>query len=244
MKWWGVNLMYLSPQLYHRFVRPQWFTNKYIHEHIKSRFSIENKSVLDFGCGTEANCSMYDADHYYGVDPDAQRVQFAKRLYPNHTFMVFDKQRIPMPDQTVDFIFIVAVLHHISNEEISGYLHDFSRVMKPEGIMIVIEPYLCPRHKISNWFMKRYDDGEFIRSEDEYLQLFKSQQYDYRVIKKFRKGLLYNEIFFKAALKENTIQEKTQASTSVASDQIIQAAEQLAGNQMSIEEALRPSKIH
>ncbi|MNW35634.1 hypothetical protein D3C74_126340 [compost metagenome] len=85
---------------------------------------------------------MCDADHYYGVDPDAQRVQFAKRSYPNHTFMVFDKQRIPMPDQTVDFIFIIAVFHHISNEEISGYLNEFSRVIKPEGTMIVIEPYL------------------------------------------------------------------------------------------------------
>lgn len=51
--------------------------------------------------------------------------------------------------------------------------------MKPEGTMIVIEPYLCPEHKINNWFMNKYDNGEFIRSEDEYLQLFKRQQYDF-----------------------------------------------------------------
>lgn len=234
--------MHLPPSLYHRFVRPQWFTNKYIHEQIKSHFSIENKSVLDFGCGTGANCSICDANHYYGIDPDAKRIQFAKRLNPIHTFMVFDKQRIPIPDQTIDFIFVIAVLHHISNEQISGYLNEFSRVMKPGGMMIVIEPYLCPRHKISNWFMQQYDNGKFIRSEDEYLQLFNRRQYDYQVIKKFRKGLLYNEIFFTAMLKENTIQEKTQAFTSIASDPIIQAAEEAAANLTLVEDAPRPNK--
>ncbi|MNO15056.1 putative S-adenosylmethionine-dependent methyltransferase [compost metagenome] len=232
--------MYLSPGLYHRFVRPQWFTNKYIHERIKSRFSIENKAVLDFGCGTGANCSICDADHYYGIDPDAKRVQFAKQLHPNHTFMVFDEKHIPIPDQTVDFVFIIAVLHHISNEQITGYLNEFSRVMKPEGTMIVIEPYLCPQHKLNNWFMKQYDNGEYIRSEDEYLQLFKRQQYEYQVIKRFRKGLLYNEIFFTAALKEKPMQKEAETFTSIPADLFAHVTEQPVAGQMPGEDALSP----
>ncbi|WP_285229638.1 class I SAM-dependent methyltransferase [Paenibacillus albidus] len=236
--------MYLSPRFYHLFVRPQWFTNKYIHERIKSRFSLENKSVLDFGCGTGANCSICDAEHYYGIDPDAKRVQFAKQLHPKHTFMVFDEKHIPIPDQTVDLILIIAVLHHIPNEQITEYLSEFSRVMKPEGKMIVIEPYLSPRHKINNWFMNQYDHGEFIRSEDEYLQLFKRQQYEYQVIKKFRKGLLYNEIFFTAALKENPIPKEAEAFISITTDLTVQAAEQSAVDQILGEEALSPSTIN
>ncbi|MNN52610.1 hypothetical protein D3C81_1673200 [compost metagenome] len=106
--------------------------------------------------------------------------------------------------------------------------------------MIVIEPYLCPQRKINNWFMKQYDHGNFIRSENEYLQLFKRQEYDFQVIKKFRKGLLYNEIFFSAALKENSVQEKEEAYASVPIDLIVQVAEQSAANQTLDEEALRP----
>nr|WP_237690617.1 class I SAM-dependent methyltransferase [Paenibacillus caui] len=199
--------MYLSPHLYHRIVRPRWFTNKYIHEHIKKLTSLENRSVLDFGCGTGANCTLCDADRYYGLDPDAQRIQFARRLHPKHIFMVFDEERIPIPDQFIDLILVIAVLHHIPNEQITAYLQEFRRVLKPGGKMIIIEPYLSPRHKFNNWFMNRYDDGEFIRSEDDYLQLFQGQQFEHNVIKKFRKCFFYNEILFTAAPEGSQLQD-------------------------------------
>ncbi|MNC44532.1 hypothetical protein D3C75_934430 [compost metagenome] len=140
----------------------------------------------------------------------------------------------------MDFVFIIAVLHHISNEQITGYLNEFSRVMKPEGTMIVIEPYLCPQHKLNNWFMKQYDNGEYIRSEDEYLQLFKRQQYEYQVIKRFRKGLLYNEIFFTAALKEKPMQKEAETFTSIPADLFAHVTEQPVAGQMLGEEALSP----
>lgn len=192
--------MHLSPMLYHRIVRPRWFTKKYIHDHIKSRFSLADKTVLDLGCGTGANCSMCGPDQYYGIDPDANRIQFAKQLYPKHTFMVFDGKRLPLPNHSVDLIFIVAVLHHISNEQINEYLQEFHRVLKPEGNVVVIEPFLCRKNKFNNWFMTRYDNGEYIRKEEDYLQLFENQHYKCDVVKKFRKCLLYNEIFFSAKL--------------------------------------------
>ncbi|WP_373231556.1 class I SAM-dependent methyltransferase [Cohnella sp.] len=159
---------------------------------------MENNIVLDFGCGTGANCCMSGADHYYGVDPDMQRIQFAKQLYPNHNFKVFDGKRLQIPDRTVDLILIVAVLHHIADDQITEYLSEFRRVLKPEGNMIVIEPYLSQTNKFNNWFMTRYDNGEYIRNEDNYLLLFQNQQYECRVLKKFRKCLLYNELFFTA----------------------------------------------
>ncbi|PPA90053.1 class I SAM-dependent methyltransferase [Brevibacillus laterosporus] len=200
------KIMYLSPGLYHRIIRPRWFTKTYIHDHIKSQFTVENKIVLDFGCGTGANCCMFGTEHYYGIDPDVNRVQFAKRLYPNHTFTIFDGKRIPMHNQTVDLLLIVAVLHHISNEQISEYLSEFHRVLKPDGKIIIIEPYLSRKKKFNNWFMTRYDDGEYIRNEDDYLQLFNNQRYDCTVLKKFQKLLLYNEIFFIAVPKPKNTQ--------------------------------------
>lgn len=154
--------------------------------------------VLDFGCGTGANCGMSHVDRYCGIDLDSKRIQFAKRLFPHHTFMVFDGKRIPVPDQTIDLILIVAVLHHISNELVKDYLHEFRRVLKPGGNLAVIEPYLCQENRFSNWFMTRYDDGNYIRNEKDYLRMFINQQYDCQVLIKFRKCFLYNEIFFTA----------------------------------------------
>jgi ubiquinone/menaquinone biosynthesis C-methylase UbiE len=197
--------MHLSPQLYHRFVRPRWFTKKYIHDHITNHATLANKMVLDFGCGTGAICGLCEADHYYGIDPDAGRIQFAKRLYPAHTFMVFNGTQIPLPDNTVDLIFVVAVLHHISNQQITGYLHEFRRVLKPEGNVMVIEPFLCPKNKFNNWFMKRHDNGAFIRTADEYLQLFSTRRYECEVLKKFKKCFLYHELLFTASPSRNGV---------------------------------------
>ncbi|WP_416367216.1 class I SAM-dependent methyltransferase [Paenibacillus sanfengchensis] len=190
--------MYLTPRLYHSFVRPRWFTERYIHHHIRNHFSLEHKTVLDFGCGTGANCRISQAEHYTGIDLDVKRIQFAKQLFPHHTFMVFDGNQIPLPNQRVDFILIVAVLHHIPNELINKYLQEFQRILKPDGNLVIIEPYYCQKHKFSNWFMNRYDDGNYIRNEEDYLRLFINQGFDCRVLKKFRKCFLYNEIFFTA----------------------------------------------
>ncbi|HEY0826830.1 MAG TPA: class I SAM-dependent methyltransferase [Bacilli bacterium] len=191
--------MELSPLLYHWFIRPRWFTKKYIHDHITNHFHVENKIVLDFGAGTGANCCLFAPSHYLGIDLDEKRINFAKQLYPKHRFIAFDGHRIPIPNQTVDCILIVAVLHHISTDQISEYLEDFRRILKPQGNIIVIEPYVCEKTKVNNWFMNWYDNGQYIRKEDEYLKLFKGQRYECNVLKKFKKCVLYNEILFNAS---------------------------------------------
>lgn len=223
--------MHLSPYLYHRLIRPNWFTKKYIHNHIKNHFNIDNKVVLDFGSGTGANCNMFAPAHYLGIDPDAKRIHFSKKLYPEYTFLVFDTVRIPIHNQMVDYILIVAVLHHISSEQLSGYLNEFQRVLKPQGKIIIIEPYVSIENKFRNWFMNRYDNGEFIRSENDYLSLFAKHRYECQVIKKFKKGLFYNEIFFSAAPSERgsimkaASHVKTSAAELIFADPVVQQAE-------------------
>lgn len=191
--------MHLSPSLYHWMVRPEWFTKKYIHDHIEDRFSLTGKDVLDFGCGTGANSRICDQNRYSGIDVDARRIRYAKKLYPKHSFAVFDGNRIPLQDRSVDLVMIVAVLHHLSSEQIAGYLKEFRRVLKPGGSIIAIEPCLCQNNRLGNWFMKRCDNGAYIRNEDDYLQLFQEQQYECQVIRKFTKCFLYNEFFFTAS---------------------------------------------
>ncbi|WP_158453711.1 class I SAM-dependent methyltransferase [Paenibacillus beijingensis] len=163
---------------------------------------MDNKTVLDFGSGTGANCCICKPDFYLGIEPDANRVNLAKRLYPQHNFTVFDEKRISAPNDSIDYIFIVAVLHHIADEQIKDYLLEFERILKPGGKVIVMEPYLCERKKWNNRFMNWYDDGEHIRNEDGYLRLFQTGDYDCQVLKKFTKCFLYNELFFAATPKK------------------------------------------
>ncbi|OIB01469.1 hypothetical protein AK95_29035 [Paenibacillus sp. LC231] len=188
--------------MYHWFVRPRWFTKKYIHDHIDSHVCLDNKLILDFGSGTGANCSICKPGFYLGIEPDVSRVTLAKRLYPNHNFMIFDGKQISAQDETFDYIFIIAVLHHIADDQIKDYLLEFKRVLKPGGKVIVMEPCLCDRTKWNNRFMQWYDDGEYIRNEDSYLSLFQAGQFECQILKKFTKCFVYNEIFFSATLKD------------------------------------------
>ncbi|WP_307545482.1 class I SAM-dependent methyltransferase [Paenibacillus sp. V4I5] len=168
---------------------------------MQSHFTFEGQAVLDFGSGTGANCSMFHPLNYLGIDPDAKRIDYAMRIYPRHTFQVLESDNLPVKNESVDYLLIIAVLHHITSNEISSYMKEFQRILKPNGTIIVMEPCLCMKKPLCNRFMKWYDNGEYIRNEEEYIRLFRDHDYDCKVIKRFRKCFLYHELFFSAKLK-------------------------------------------
>lgn len=168
---------------------------------MQAHFEFDGQLVLDFGSGTGANCSMFHPHLYLGVDPDARRIDYAKRLYPGHKFNVFDGKELPVENETIDNLLIIAVLHHIPSDGITSYMKEFMRILKPTGTIIVMEPCICKEKPLCNWFMKWYDKGEYIRNEEQYLRLFRDHNYDCKVIKRFRKCFLYHELFFTAKPK-------------------------------------------
>jgi len=188
------------PQLYHWFVRPRWLTKKYIHDTITSLFAMDRQAVLDFGCGTGAKCAMASPDYYVGFDPDERRTQFAGKLNPGYAFHPLTSYELPLDDRSIDYVWIIAVLHHIPTELISAYMNEFHRILKPGGRIIVIEPYLSEHTPVCNRFMKWFDRGRYIRAEPEYLRLFTDHRFACEIHKKFRKLYLYNELFFSARL--------------------------------------------
>jgi ubiquinone/menaquinone biosynthesis C-methylase UbiE len=190
----------LSPRIYHTFVRPSWFTKKYIQNNIQQHFDFTGKTVLDFGAGTGANCTLSSPGYYFGIDPDQRRIDFAKKRYPQYRFEVFSGNEIPADDKSFDFILIIAVLHHIPPETISGYVKEFRRILKADGKIVAIEPCFFHNCTLSNWFMKRYDKGEYIRNEEEYLSYFTEESFRCTVLKKFKKCFFYNELYFTASL--------------------------------------------
>lgn len=191
--------MELSPRLYHWFVRPKLFTKLYINNVLQTSFDFKNKNVLDFGCGIGSSCSIFEPSHYLGIDPDWKRVEYAKRLYPNYQFDVITGKQLPINHCLLDYIVIVAVLHHISSEEILNYIQQFKSVLRPFGQILVIEPCLVKSSHLSNSLMKHFDNGSYIRDQESYLELFETNNFLTTVIKRFEK-FFYNELFFSARL--------------------------------------------
>lgn len=192
--------MELSPRLYHWLVRPKWFSNICIGNIVRSNFNFDNKTVLDFGCGVGSSCFMLNSSNYLGLDCDSKRIDFAKRLYPDYNFDILQENKIPVDDNSFDYIFLISVLHHISSESLKDYIQEFYRVIKENGKIIIIEPCFFERSYFSNKFMSFFDKGNYIRSEHEYLSIF-NNYFQTDVFKKYNQLLLYNKIFFTATPK-------------------------------------------
>lgn len=190
--------MELSPRLYHWLVRPKWFTKLYISNTIQSHFNFDNKTVLDFGCGIGTNCYLFNTASYIGVDCDQKRINYAKRLYSDYKFYTLKENHIPIDTDSVDYIVIISVLHHISSEELSNYLQEFRRILRPNGKIIIMEPCFFEHAHLCNYFMAFFDRGKYIRNEEEYLNLFNKCHYQTNKLKKFNQLFFYNKLIFSA----------------------------------------------
>jgi len=196
--------MELSPKLYQMFVRPKWYNNRYVNIRLKNLFSdfnFDNKKILDFGCGVGSNSSLFDKENYEGIDYDSRRVNYAKLIYPDYKFSNFDGNNLNFSSKSFDYILIIAVLHHISPDLTDKYLKEFSRILKPNGEILVIEPCKFENSSFNNWFMSTFDKGKYISEEKQYIKLFNDNNYEVKVFNRFKKCHIYNELFFSAKLK-------------------------------------------
>lgn len=190
--------MELSPRLYNWLVRPSWFMDLYINNTLQNEFDFNNKKVLDFGCGIGSSCSFFDQDDYLGIDCDPRRIHYAKNLHSTHSFAVVNNPEIPVSQNSIDYILVISVLHHIPEEDLPSYILEFNRILKPGGKILVNEPCYFEDCTFSNLYMKFFDRGKYIQSEDGYLELFKKYEYEVKIHNRYNQLYFYNKLFFSA----------------------------------------------
>jgi SAM-dependent methyltransferase len=189
--------MHVSPTVYRLLVHPSIYTKWFAKRYLQPSFELGGKQVLDFGCGTGGNCCVIAADLYLGVDIDEERIEYARRLYPDRRFAVVSPELREIGDRAFDVILIGAVLHHLTDEQIAGYENEFLRILKPDGALIVFEPYLAPKARLINWFMRTLDEGKYLRTEEEYLALFRGN-FQPCILRRFRLPYLSSMILLTA----------------------------------------------
>jgi len=77
----------------------------------------------------------------YAVDTDEKLLEFvnsnAKQKGLNNIVTVLVKDKLELPEESLDFVFMRNVTHHISNRV--GYFKDLKKFLKPYGKVVVIE---------------------------------------------------------------------------------------------------------
>jgi SAM-dependent methyltransferase len=106
---------------------------------------VEGKRVVDFGCGSGANSVLLAnrGAHVWGIDISEDLLRLAKRRLAvsgregGATFIAGSAHDMPFPDNSIDVVFGIAILHHLDLDLVS---REVRRVLKPGGRAIFQEP--------------------------------------------------------------------------------------------------------
>lgn len=118
--------------------------------------------VLDMGCG---NGRFYELLRekkdvsYIGIDKSDKLIKKAKEKYPEAEFLVADGLNLPFKDNRFDFVFSIAVLHHLPSKKTRlQFLSEARRVLKSGGKL-----------KLSVWDLLSTDKRIYLRNPKEKL---------------------------------------------------------------------------
>jgi ubiquinone/menaquinone biosynthesis C-methylase UbiE len=108
---------------------------------------LEGRRILELGSGL-GKVSVWFANrgaHVTGVDVGPELVEAARRVAElNHANCEFFQADItaglPVEPNTIDAVIGLALLHHLSAEDIQRALKACSSVLKPDGIAVFLEP--------------------------------------------------------------------------------------------------------
>ncbi len=125
--------------------------------------------ALEVGCGTGNLARFFEPKEYVGVDLDSQRVELARKLYPEHEFLAEDATALdPSWAAKFAFAFCHGCIHHIDDRGVSKILNTFARASEVSGrpmFFLIMEP-LLPENALTNlpgYVLAKLDRGRFMR---------------------------------------------------------------------------------
>lgn len=104
---------------------------------------IEDKIVLDSGCGYGYGCDLLaksGAKRIFGIDVSKEAMRFNKRYYnmANLDFIVMDVHNLAFKDGSFDVVVSFEVIEHILKTD--QYTSEICRILKKDGSCIISTP--------------------------------------------------------------------------------------------------------
>ena len=109
--------------------------------------TFSDKSVLELGCSSGyllAEFLAWEQFHALGADIDADALARGRSMYGDKiTFLHSSSSSIPLPDASVDIIYTIDTVEHLSRPQ--DIFNDCCRILKPGGTLLIhFDPWLSP----------------------------------------------------------------------------------------------------
>ena len=162
--------------------------NEHIHRYLFCEEFVRNKIVLDIasGEGYGSNLLSKHAEYVIGVDISDAAVKSASMKYSrtNLSFKLGSTNEIPLEDNSVDIVVSFETIEH--HDEHLKMLDEISRVLRPNGILIISTPD-----------KKKYSDD---RNYNNIYHVKELTKYDFEVL--LRKYFSNNSFFVQGSINE------------------------------------------
>lgn len=138
--------------------------------------SVGQRRFLDLGCGTGELASCFPPSAYVGIDYSRTYIHFAahhtSRTTPGRRFAVMDATALGFGEASFDAALVLGVLHHLPDNHARAALHELERVIRPGGILLIMEDIPPPDvWNIGGHLLHLVDRGGYIRTKTHYQAL-------------------------------------------------------------------------
>lgn len=113
----------------------------YLTGHAKTWLKTEPRSVLDWGCGVACVVRhlpdlLPAGSEVFGADYNSEMIEWARQVLPGIKFLKNDLlPPLSLDDNSLDWVYGLSVVTHLSETTLMAWLNEFSRVLRPGGLL-------------------------------------------------------------------------------------------------------------
>lgn len=156
---------------------------------------VKNKNVLDAACGEGYGSFILSkfAKFITGIDISQEAVEYAKSKYirDNLEYRCASITKLPFENNTIDVVISFETIEHVDAVMQKQFLSEISRVLKPNGIMIMSSPDKLTYSDIPNYKNPYHVHELYVNQFKKLIEkYFKNVKLFYQGITKMKLGII------------------------------------------------------
>jgi len=162
-------LIYESFQInYSKYYTDSVETTKWLKNHLKKHIILQNRRILDWGCGPGRIIRhlpnvIGNGCEYFATDYNKKSIDWC---FKNLTNIKFNKNsliaKLPYDDNFIDVIYGISVFTHLSEQSHYNWYNELHRVLKPNGIMFLTTHGDNFKVKLTDLQVKKFNDNKLV----------------------------------------------------------------------------------